>query len=132
MICDLKHEHWFWEYFDPLRNDYGESQLSQKLDAKVQGQSRTIKDIILIFQRQTKYQIKDKSKNTYQFDWESKTFKNNKNETPPYFETLKYILDVFLQDIEKMGWCPVQTVLPRGWKVSQKPQNTTFKIILCD
>ena len=132
MICDLKHEHWFWEYFDPLRNDYGESQLSQKLDAKVQGQSRTIKDIILIFQRQTKYQIKDKSKNTYQFDWESKTFKNNKNETPPYFETLKYILDVFLQDIEKMGWCPVQTVLPRGWKVSQKPQNTTFKIILWD
>lgn len=132
MICDLKHEHWFWEYFDPLRNDYGESQLSQKLDAKVQGQSRTIKDIILIFQRQTKYQIKDKSKNTYQFDWESKTFKNNKNETPPYFETLKYILDVFLQDIEKMGWCPVQTVLPRGWKVSQKPQNTTFKIILGD
>lgn len=132
MIYDLKHEHWFWEYFDPLRHDYGESQLSQKLDAKVQHQPRTIKDIILIFQRQTKYQIKDKSRNTYQFDWESKTFKNNKNETPPYFETLKYILDVFLQDIEKMGWCPVQTVLPHGWKVPQKPQNTTFKIILCD
>ena len=43
---------------------------------------------------------------------------------------LKHICQIYTQDIEIKGWCPLGTVLPHGEKVPLQPWLATLLVML--